>query len=85
MGLGPVISLALAVFAEFFCGIFLVMGLFTRIASFFLIVLGTVAIIKVHHGDIFSDGESMALFLSGFLSIILLGPGKISLDGILSK
>lgn len=85
MGMGSVISLALAVFAEFFCCIFLVMGLFTRIAAFFLIVLGSVAIIKIHHGDIFSEGETITLFLTGFLSIILLGPGKISLDGILSK
>jgi len=37
LGLGPKISLGLTVFAEFVCSIFIILGLFTRIAAGFLL------------------------------------------------
>jgi uncharacterized membrane protein YphA (DoxX/SURF4 family) len=44
-----------------------------------------VAVFKAHNGEVFGDGEMGMLFLGGFISILLLGGGKASLDGLLSK
>ncbi len=85
LGLGPTLSLALVVFAEFFCSVFLILGLFTRVVVVVLAIAMLVAIFKAHNGDIFGDGEHGSLFLAGYLAILLIGPGKASLDGILGK
>lgn len=85
LGIGPTTSLVLVVFAEFFCAIFLVMGLFTRVTAAILAIVMAVAVFKAHNGEVFGDGEMGMLFLGGFISILLLGGGKASLDGLLSK
>jgi putative oxidoreductase len=85
MGMGSTLSLILVVFAEFFCALFLVLGLFTRLACIPLIVTMAVALFKAHHGDVFGDGSHAALYLGGFLALLLLGPGKASVDGISGK
>lgn len=85
MGLGSSASLCLVVFAEFFCAMFLILGLFTRLASIPLIICMSVALFKVHDGDFFGKGNMAALYLGAFLVILLLGPGKASVDGIASK
>lgn len=85
LGMGSTISLILVVFAEFFCGLFLLIGLFTRLASIPLIITMAVALIKVHHSDVFGDGENATLFLGVFLVMLLIGPGKASVDGMTGK
>ena len=81
MGLGPATSLGLVIFAEFFCSIFVLMGLFTRLFIIPLIVDMSVALAKAHHFDVFGDGEKATLFLVVFATILILGPGKASIDG----
>jgi putative oxidoreductase len=44
LGMGQTVSLALVVFAEFFCSIFLILGLFTRLSAIPLIVVMCVAL-----------------------------------------
>lgn len=85
LGLGPTLSLALVVFAEFFCAIFLVMGLFTRLMAAILLIEMFIVVFKAHQGQVFGEGEHGMLFLTGYIAIILLGAGKVSLDGILGK
>ena len=85
LSLGPKITLALVVFAEFVCSIFLILGLFTRIAVFFLIVTMAVAGLLVHGEDPFSKREASLLYLSVYLLIISLGPRKFSVDQMISK
>jgi putative oxidoreductase len=85
MGLGSTMSLALVVFAEFFCSLFLILGLFTRLASIPLIITALVIVFKANHGDIFGDGEHGTLYLIGYLVLLLLGPGKISVDNMTGK
>lgn len=85
MGMGSTTSLILVVFAEFFCAIFLAMGLFTRLTAGILAIVMAVAVFKAHNGQVFGDGEMGMLYLGGFLSILLLGGGKASLDGLLGK
>lgn len=85
MGLGSTTSLALVIFAEFFCAIFLIIGLFTRFTLIPLIVVMSVAFFKSHGGQLFDEGETAALFLTGFVAILLCGPGRASVDGLINK
>ena len=85
LGIGSTLSLALVIFAEFFCSVFLIMGLFTRVVASILLIEMFVVVLKAHNADIFGDGEHGSLYLAGYLAILLVGPGKASLDGILGK
>ena len=85
LGIGGTLSLALVVFSEFFCSMFLMIGLFTRLAVIPLIIQMCVVIFKAHHADIFGDGEHGSLYLVGYIVILLCGPGKASVDGIMGK
>jgi putative oxidoreductase len=83
--IGSTTSLALIVFAEFFCAAFIVLGLFTRLAVIPLIIGMGVALFYAHKGQFFGDGEEAALYMVCFLAILLLGPGKASLDRYVGK
>ena len=85
MGLGSTVSLSLTIFAEFFCGIFILIGLFTRIVTIPLIINLSVALFVAHKGDVFGDGERAALFLTCFFTILFCGPGKISVDKLMTR
>jgi putative oxidoreductase len=82
MGMGSTTSLILVVFAEFFCALFLVLGLFTRLSAIPLVICMGVALFKAHNMDILGDGSSATLYLGAYLTILLLGPGKFSVDGL---
>lgn len=82
LGIGPTASLALVVFAEFVCGLLLALGLFTRFAALVLIIDLGVAFAFVHkfaltgaHG-----GELAFVYVAGFVTLLLAGPGAYSLD-----
>ncbi len=82
---GNTVSLALTVFAEFFCTIFVVAGLFTRIALLPLIFSFIVIIFVVHAHDPFKDREAALMYLLIYLATFYVGPGKYSLDNLLRK
>jgi putative oxidoreductase len=44
-----------------------------------------VALWKGHNLDIFGEGEHAALFMFGFIVILIIGPGKASVDGAMGK
>ncbi len=83
MGMGSTVSLSLVVFAEFFCSMFVIIGLFSRLVVLPLIVVMSVALVKAHDVDVFDEGEKPALFLACFMVILLCGPGKVSVDGLM--
>jgi putative oxidoreductase len=85
LGIGKNISLALVVFAEFFCSVFLILGLFTRLAAIPLIIVASVIVFKVFHGNVFGDGEHGALYLIGYIVLLLVGPGRASVDSMIGK
>ena len=85
LGTGSTLTLALVVFAEFFCSVFIVLGLFTRLATIPLIITTCVIIFKVNHGHVFLDDETAPLYLTGYLVLLLVGPGKASVDGMTAK
>ncbi len=83
--IGGSASLSLTIFAEFFCAIFIVLGLMTRLATIPLIIAMSVALFVSHKGQIFGDGEHAALYLFGYFIIFFAGPGKISIDRLIGK
>lgn len=85
LNLGSKTSLVLTIFAEFFCGILVTLGLFTRFACIPLIINMAVAFFVAHNADLFGVGEASALFLTGFLALLFAGPGRISVDGMIGK
>ena len=85
MGIGSSASLALLIFAEFFCSLFLILGLFTRLAAIPLIIATCVMVFKAHNGDVFGDGETAALYLTGYLVLLFVGPGRVSVDSMIGK
>jgi len=85
LGLGSSLSLALVIFAEFFCALFVAIGLFTRLTVVPLVITMVVAVFKAHDADIFGEGERGMLFLIAAVVIMLCGPGKASVDGIMGK
>ena len=85
LGLSDRTSLILAVFAEFVCSIFIVLGLFTRFAVVFLIITMAVAGLIVHGGDPFQKREASLLYLSVYLMFFAIGPGKYSIDYMIGR
>ena len=85
LGLGSDITLALVIFAELFCAILIVLGLFTRFACIPLIISCTYAVSQAHNWQVFVEGEKITLYLIAFLTILFTGPGKISADNMISK
>lgn len=81
----PVVSQVLTITAELVCSILLVIGLFTRIAALILVVCMLIIAFVIHGNDPFGDKEQAILYLVSFISILLTGPGKYSLDARLFK
>ncbi|HZE83270.1 MAG TPA: DoxX family protein [Puia sp.] len=78
-------SLVLVIFAEVFCSILLVLGLFTRFAALVLVISMATATVLFHKGQSLSVHEPSLLYLTAFFSILLVGPGKISVDSAMGK
>jgi putative oxidoreductase len=43
----------------------------------------SVALFSANKGDFFGRGESAGLFLVVFLAILVMGPGKVSIDRLI--
>jgi len=84
LGIGRTASLVLAVFAEVFASLLLVLGLFTRFSALVLIINMTVAFVCVHKGALSGEhsGELAFLYLLAYVVIFLAGPGRVSADKI---
>ncbi|MFK7814034.1 MAG: DoxX family protein [Maribacter sp.] len=80
IGIGATPTLFLAVLAEFVCPILIIVGFKTRWAAILPAITMLVAAGMVHLSDPFGKKEKALLFLVIFVTIILLGPGKYSID-----
>jgi putative oxidoreductase len=78
-------SLLLVIFAEVFCALMVILGLFTRAAVIPLIITMLVVIFMVQRNQPFKESEDAILYLSAFLAILICGPGRISVDGMMGK
>ena len=80
IGIGEAPTLVLAVFSEFLAPLFILVGYKTKIFSFFPAITMFVAAFVVHLSDPFARKEKAILFLIGFIIMMMLGPGKYSID-----
>jgi putative oxidoreductase len=81
-GLGPEISLGMVLFAEVGCSLLVMLGFKTRWATLPLLFTMLMASFYAHAADPFSDKELSLLFFTLFLSILISGGGRFSLDHI---
>lgn len=85
IGLGPVLTLSLMIFAELVCAVLVLLGIFTRFAVIPIIIAMAVAFFVVHAHDPLAQRELSFVYLIAFTAILALGPGKFSLDGFFRR
>ncbi len=85
LGIGATASLILAVFAEFFCSIFVALGIRTRLAAIPLSITMLVAAFIAHGDDPFGRKEKALLYLLIYITLIVVGGGKYTLDSLWRK
>lgn len=85
IGIGPLPSLALIVFAEVFCAALVGIGLFTRWAAIPPAIGLAVAFFVQHAGDPFGERELAFVYMIGFTAVALLGGGRYSVERAFRK
>lgn len=82
LGVGPVYSLSLAIFAEIACSCAFIAGFLFRLSLLPMIITMLVAFLWVHGGDI-HGGELSFVYLMVFILLWVTGPGLFSIDKLL--
>ena len=80
LGIGATPSLFLTVIGEVICPILIIIGFKTRFSAFPPAITMAVAAFIVHSADPFGKKEMALLYLIFFVVIMLLGPGRYSVD-----
>jgi putative oxidoreductase len=75
----------LAALSEFVGGLFVSLGLATRVSSLFLALTMAGAAFGAHGADPFAKQEKAILYLIMFLTMFFTGPGKYSVDALIDK
>jgi len=83
-GVNDTASFWLVVFAEFLCALFVVLGLFTRLACIPLIIAMAVAFFYAHKSNL-GEGWAAFSYMMAFIILLLTGPGKLSIDAAINK
>ncbi len=78
-------SLILAIFGELICSVAFIIGFLFRLAILPMISTMSVAYFMVHSTDPFATKELAFLYLALFLILLISGPGRISIDGLIGK
>ena len=81
IGVGPTLSLILALIGEVVAPIFIIIGYKTKLAAIPAALTMLVAAFVVHLHDDFGTKEKALLYLVGFVVVFLAGPGKYAIDG----
>ncbi|HRP39801.1 MAG TPA: DoxX family protein [Chitinophagales bacterium] len=80
IGVGATASLALVVFSEVFCSLFLIFGIATRLSSIPLIITMLVAAFIAHAADGFGKQELPLLYMVIYIVLVISGSGRIAFD-----
>ncbi|MCK5369271.1 MAG: DoxX family protein [Cyclobacteriaceae bacterium] len=80
IGIGSEVSFLLVVFAEFFCSIFIILGMGTRLASIPLLITMLVALLIAHGADPLLDHVNVLGYIVTYVILFFTGSGKYSLD-----
>lgn len=79
-GIGGELSAIIAVFANVGCGLLIALGLFTRPAALFVLSVTLSGLFIVHWGDPWSVKDVPLMYSISFITILLIGPGRYSID-----
>jgi putative oxidoreductase len=63
----------------------MVLGLFTRIVAFIIALDLSIVVFIYHHGQPLNNVDLGAIYLTSVFTIMILGPGKVSVDGMMGK
>jgi putative oxidoreductase len=85
MGLGDTATLALAVFAEVFCSVLILLGLGLRLAVLPLMITMLIAIFVAHADDGLKEKELAIHYLLTYIVLFFAGSGRLSLDNMISS
>ncbi len=85
IGIGPKLSFNLVIFAELFCGFFVLIGFVTRLSIIPIFITMAVAYFIAHAKDPFTAKQISLLYLLLCLPLFVLGSGKYSVDKLLFK
>lgn len=85
MNMGSTVSLALILFAELFCGFLILIGMFTRLAAIPVVIGMGVVFFVASNADLFGQGERGGMYMAAAFLLLLCGPGKASVDGMMGK
>lgn len=85
IGFGSNVALILIISAEFGCSILLILGIFSRLATIPLIIGMFVAGVLANADVTFQEKEPALLYMSMYVVLLLLGPGKYALDAFIRK
>lgn len=81
--IGSHASLVFAMVSDAICSILVIVGAATRLAAFVIFVNVAVAYALVHNFGFHTDhGELVYIYMGCFLSLMLTGPGRYSVDAI---
>ncbi|MDX1619217.1 MAG: DoxX family protein [Balneolaceae bacterium] len=83
LGLGPEVTMLLVGTVEFVFVLFVLFGFLTRLSALAVVVNFSVAVFIHHWADPFGHKELAFLYLSAMTTILLLGPGRFSVDNFL--
>ncbi|ENA0609875.1 DoxX family protein [Enterobacter bugandensis] len=75
-GFGPYMSLIPAIFAEVICPLFIIAGVYARLACLPIIAVLLVAMLAVHPDWSIAEGQFGWLLLIVFTTLALTGPGQ---------
>lgn len=85
--IGPVPSLLFAALSDSICSLLVILGLGTRLAALVVVINLVVAFSLVHRFALFGphNGELALVYMGGYLTLLLGGGGRFSLDRALGK
>lgn len=91
LGMSGTPVLCLVIFAEFFCALLLILGFLTRLSlipliicmAYIVIIIDGFNIHKIEFGTVHINEAFMYLMV--FVSFLFTGPGKYSVDHLISK
>jgi putative oxidoreductase len=85
LGISSPVSLTMAIGAEVFCAIALLLGLRTRLAAVPLLFTMLVATLLIHGSDPFQKKEMAIMYGIVFATLVICGGGALQLDNWISK
>lgn len=80
----PLLSAYVSAYAQFVCGILILLGAATGVAALVMVVNFVVALAMVHVGLPFNVNIAPLAMLAGSLYLLLSGPGRYSVDAALA-